>query len=202
MEPEQDSQPNLEPIAPVPTQPAITANIPGAQNKLELAMGTIKIPEGLGRVETGAGRVPTHTIPIAIAGRFAGNARKEAAMKTGGTEKSEKAVQAGLRWLKNHQNPDGSWSDEFIPGMTGLSLLAFLGHGELPEEGGGGERVVWLSLAWGYLSDCHLIPSTGTAKLQYLRPIHVDIKVVTPCIGARFRAYEGNSSAGSAADCK
>jgi len=58
------------------------------------------------------------------------------------------AVLEGLIWLARHQNPDGSWSpkqfsaccsgeqgckgpgeEEFKVGLTGLSLLAFLGAG-------------------------------------------------------------------------
>ncbi len=57
------------------------------------------------------------------------------------------AVQIALRWLARHQNPDGSWSvtgytarcekaclpnpgtDDHDAGVTGLSLLAFLGAG-------------------------------------------------------------------------
>jgi hypothetical protein len=51
-----------------------------------------------------------------------------------GKEKSEKAVMQGLRWLKEHQNEDGSWAPEFRPAMTGFAILCFLGHGELPDS--------------------------------------------------------------------
>jgi len=44
---------------------------------------------------------------------------------------AEDAVMRGLRWLKLNQNPDGSWSAN-KPAMTGLALLCFLAHGELP----------------------------------------------------------------------
>jgi len=65
----------------------------------------------------------------------------------GPTIESEDAVAAALDWLARHQNPDGSWSvaaytrkcaqtcspnpghDDFDAGVTGLSLLAFLGAG-------------------------------------------------------------------------
>ena len=128
-------QPNPTPIAPPQTNSVITANISLTQPRLALAMGAIKMPESLEHFDPGAGCEPIRIkIPPAIAGRLGGEARRMAAAKTGGTEKSEKAVVAGLRWLKDHQNPDGSWSDEFKPAMTGLALLAFLGHGELPES--------------------------------------------------------------------
>ncbi len=87
-------------------------------------------------------------LPGTMAGRAGGTARGMAMQKMGGKEKSEKAVMAGLRWLKDHQNEDGSWSDEFKPAMTGLALLCFLGHGELdvsPEFGPTVKKAVdWL----------------------------------------------------------
>ncbi len=46
---------------------------------------------------------------------------------------TEQAVMNALRWLKNHQNADGSWrggsmADDIA--MTGVALLAYLAHGE------------------------------------------------------------------------
>ena len=40
-------------------------------------------------------------------------------------------VMHALRWLKMVQNPDGSW-DGCRPAMTGLAILTFLAHNELP----------------------------------------------------------------------
>lgn len=46
---------------------------------------------------------------------------------------TERAVLKALRWLKEHQEEDGSWSPKEYPeAMTGLALLAFLAHGETP----------------------------------------------------------------------
>ncbi|HUY34354.1 MAG TPA: hypothetical protein VMV69_16530 [Pirellulales bacterium] len=79
--------------------------------------------------------------------------RRELANQRGGSEASERAVEAGLDFLARHQNPDGSWSlHEFWQGRpgyenagagemhsdtaaTGLSLLAFLGAGYTHTDG-------------------------------------------------------------------
>ena len=69
----------------------------------------------------------------------------------GGTEGSEKAVQMALKWLQQHQNPNGSWSFEHLDGQcpcrdrgsldgayngaTAMALLPFLGAGHTHKEG-------------------------------------------------------------------
>jgi hypothetical protein len=73
-------------------------------------------------------------VPGTMAGRMGGAARAAAMKRTDGKEKSEKAVMQGLRWLKEHQNEDGSWAPENRPAMTGFAILCFLGHGELPDS--------------------------------------------------------------------
>ncbi len=57
----------------------------------------------------------------------------------GGVEKfSEPVVSKALKWLKTHQQKDGSWNVEGTPEgegnviCTSLALLAFIGHGETP----------------------------------------------------------------------
>ena len=87
----------------------------------------------------------------------------------GGGSKTEAAVQGGLRWLRDHQSPDGYWdADEFMyqdkypdqpastgpgspsndVGLTGLALLAFMGnnhstqHGEYRQQVADG--IAWL----------------------------------------------------------
>jgi hypothetical protein len=66
----------------------------------------------------------------------------------GGKEITEDAIVKGLMWLKNNQDSDGGWgdndktSDGKRPGygashkhaMTGMALLAFLGHCELQDS--------------------------------------------------------------------
>jgi len=79
-------------------------------------------------------------------GRFGG--RRNLVARGGGSKATESAVMAGLRWLARHQSQDGGWHAEafsqccapgtpcsgngyaqFDPGLSGLSLLAFLGAG-------------------------------------------------------------------------
>ena len=48
-----------------------------------------------------------------------------------GDPTTEAAVLKALRWLKKHQNTDGSWSPSPISN-TALAILAFLAHGETP----------------------------------------------------------------------
>ena len=48
-----------------------------------------------------------------------------------GDPRTEAAVMKALRWLKLHQNPDGSWPG-VKPATTGFAVLTFLAHGETP----------------------------------------------------------------------
>jgi hypothetical protein len=51
--------------------------------------------------------------------------------ETGGTKECEDAVMKSLRWMKKTQAADGSWGNKKVA-MTGLCLLAYLGHCETP----------------------------------------------------------------------
>ncbi len=71
----------------------------------------------------------------ALFGMRSGSGRQAALKRYGGSSRTERAVMKGLRWLRDHQNPDGSWGDgepSHAPAFTGLALLAFLAHGETP----------------------------------------------------------------------
>ncbi|MBK8914594.1 MAG: terpene cyclase/mutase family protein [Phycisphaerales bacterium] len=84
--------------------------------------------------------------------------RSEGVRRYGGTTGTENAVEAGLRWLSQHQAPDGTWDrahfDRACPqgdkcggaairrmehalhaGTTGLALLAFVGAGYSDRQG-------------------------------------------------------------------
>src|SRR5581483_1138351 len=80
-------------------------------------------------------------------GRFGG--RRNLVARGGGSIATESAVEAGLKWLSRHQDPDGHWSAMDYAKQckggscngtgvsdfdVGLTLLAFLGAGYTPQN--------------------------------------------------------------------
>ena len=64
-----------------------------------------------------------------------GPMRAQALQKFKGSAETERAVVAGLRWLRNHQQADGAWKcEKSDQAGTALAVLAFLGHGETPDS--------------------------------------------------------------------
>ena len=80
-------------------------------------------------------------IPASMKKRCSRADRLSRLNSSGGTEKCEDAVVNGLRFLKKTQNKDGSWCDQKQVGMTGLALLAYLGHCETTMSEEFGETV-------------------------------------------------------------
>jgi len=90
---------------------------------------------------------PTNSALVmpALYGARSGNNRKGALKRYGGGRRTEKSLLSGLRWLKDHQNSDGSWGDSAqnnFPAYTGMALLAFLAHGETPSSAEFGQTVM------------------------------------------------------------
>ena len=78
--------------------------------------------------------------------------RKKAIADNGGSPAGERAVLLALEWLRQHQEPDGSWSPrQHTAAMTGLAMLTFLGHGETQTSPAYGATVLkglgWLANA-------------------------------------------------------
>ena len=67
-------------------------------------------------------------------GQRVGPMRAQKIKAGGGSGETEKAVLAALRWLKDHQNKDGSWGAQYQEAISALGLLSFLGHGETPDS--------------------------------------------------------------------
>jgi hypothetical protein len=71
-------------------------------------------------------------IPETMRKRCSKEDRLQRLKENGGTPACEDAVTKSLQWLKSKQNADGSWGQHDKPAMTGLVLLAYLGHCETP----------------------------------------------------------------------
>ena len=69
-----------------------------------------------------------------IVGSRSPGSRGAALSKYGGSPGGEATVMRALRWLKMNQNADGSWGEApaNYTAMTGLALLTYLAHGEVP----------------------------------------------------------------------
>ena len=136
-----DMSQQFTPEAPSVVAPTINAITTTATNPTNFQMASVPVMKPVGEIKTNLTEMPRNVgnaagkgLPGTMGGRKGGTERMAAIKKMGGKEKSEKAVMAGLRWLKKTQNADGSWAPEHKPAMTGLALLCFLGHGELPES--------------------------------------------------------------------
>jgi len=86
----------------------------------------------------------TMTLSKALTGRTGPS--KDALLKAyGGTQGTEDAVEAGLKWLERNQRSDGSWSlvgpysdggvTENKPAATAMAMLAFMGAGNTHQSG-------------------------------------------------------------------
>ncbi|MFY7818960.1 MAG: prenyltransferase/squalene oxidase repeat-containing protein [Akkermansiaceae bacterium] len=78
-------------------------------------------------------------IPATMRKRCSREDRLQRLAETGGNEQCEEAVLKSLRWMKKTQNADGSWGTGNKAAMTGLGLLAYLGHCETPTSDEFGE---------------------------------------------------------------
>jgi hypothetical protein len=76
------------------------------------------------------------TVPPIYEGRNLGR-RRETARKYGGTDASEKAVEASLRWLAAHQNPEGYWDADGFDSLCpdGDRCTGHAGLVKIDEEG-------------------------------------------------------------------
>ncbi|MCX7887450.1 MAG: terpene cyclase/mutase family protein [Verrucomicrobiae bacterium] len=108
-------------------------NIAGAIARLQGGPGALAAPTmGLGE-----GRFGTSGVRGPGGGGFGqriGPMRAKRIQAGGSSGEAERSVLAALRWLKNHQRPDGSWESKYPVAITGLAALAFLGHGHTPDD--------------------------------------------------------------------
>ncbi len=81
-------------------------------------------------------------IPATMKARCSPADRMARLLAEGGTPQCEEAVVKALDWLQATQKPDGSWTGNHPVAMTGLALLAYLGHCETPLSPKYGETVL------------------------------------------------------------
>jgi len=94
---------------------------------------------GMGGMGSGGGG--GFALPNMMNDRCSAASRATAMRASGGDPKTEEAIVKGLRWLKAHQNADGSFGQTFPVAMTGLALLSFMGHCERPTSKEFGDSV-------------------------------------------------------------
>jgi hypothetical protein len=95
--------------------------------------------------------------------------RKQMIRKFGGSTRTETAVVKALRWLKQTQKADGSWSQTQADAMAGLGLLTFLAHGETPLSEEFGQTV---QKSMTYLSDRMM--AVDASQTKYLGRCYVN----------------------------
>jgi len=106
---------------------------------------------GFGMSMSGFGDVSNMgAIPAGMRSRCSMSQRMKRLRESGGEDRAERAVRDGLEFLTKKQNKDGSFGEEYHAGITGLVLLAYLGHCETPESPKFGDSVVNAAL---YLMD-------------------------------------------------
>jgi len=112
-----------------------------------------------GIAEPTVGFAPNRFGTAGIWGRGATNdfALREKNIPMPTTSPTERHILAALRWLKENQQPDGSWKSSRPVAVTGLATLAFLGHGEIPDSREFGTTVI---RAFSYLVS-HINPNAN-----------------------------------------
>jgi hypothetical protein len=116
--------------------------------------------------------VRTSDTALKLPGLYGGRSeagRKQMIRKFGGSTRTETAVLKALRWLKQTQKADGSWSQTQADAMAGLGLLTFLAHGETPMSEEFGQTV---QKAMKYLSDRMM--AVDPSKGKYLGRCYVN----------------------------
>jgi len=144
-----------EPVRVV-KKPAVRPPVPEKQAEAEKPPGdlTTDVPLVVSVRTPVIGTGPGSGSPLGP--RTSSEYRKEAIAKFHGSAESENAVKAALAWLMRHQASDGHWScrsftrqceagddscrgtgslADVDPGLTALSLLAFLSGGNFPGDG-------------------------------------------------------------------
>jgi len=102
-------------------------------------------PGGTGMGGGGRGRFMG---ALSIDSRCTKGDRDRRIASAGGVPETERNVVRALTWMKNKQNPDGSWGSAHRASMTGLCLLSYLGHCEVPDSSKDYGETVLKGITW------------------------------------------------------
>lgn len=172
-----DVAPQVGPTPTVPRGITVPTRVPAATRTLPvIALFNPKIPGNVTAPSGVQGAAGVSNDPFV--GRRSGNSRGGAVRRYGGSDASEAAVMKALRWLKKNQNTGqaelGSWGGQYKVAMTGLALLAFLGHGETHESPEFEQTIKEALNFMATQSDQSQAPTSGyigTARFEYQHPI-------------------------------
>lgn len=143
--------------APAEAAPAVSESSASALTTLANANLSISSPVNLVQPSAGSTLNPNLTATATTTSRQSGNIggalgsrsageRARRLQAGGGKKEADEAVLRGLRWLQKAQHANGTWGQKYVGAMSGLALLAFLGHGETPrnsvEFGGTVEKAI------------------------------------------------------------
>jgi hypothetical protein len=149
-----------KPSAPAPTN----AQVLVANTMAPISIPTTETETNIPSLEIGSGDdfgdgdafkdgTNFDNVPPVMKKRCSPQERTKRLQEAGGTPACEEAVINSLNWLKQTQNTDGSWDKAHPVAMTGLAILAYLGHCETPQSTEYGDTV---SRGIGYLVDIGL----------------------------------------------
>ena len=159
VDPPEGHVPLLEVASDADGKPADDAATPPAAVAVAAVVAGAAVAAGSEAAEKTASTA--QAVPAVYADRIGGR-RAAAAAARGGSQETERAVQAALAWLAGAQSSDGRWNAvrhgggversvqghhrhgagaKSDHGVTGLALLAFLGAGNTHQEGPYSENV-------------------------------------------------------------
>lgn len=163
------NEPGEVPAVPIPAPPPVAGpETPAPAGPIEPGEPPVAGPESgeppVGTAIADRTSVQRLEIPASYLRRVSEQGREKGRAENGGSDATEWAVVKALRWLKAHQNENGSWSQGMPAAMTGLAVLCYLGHGELP--GSSVEYGVTVQNGLAYLSS-RMVEAPAILEREY-----------------------------------
>lgn len=129
--------------AAVPESAVFVPEVPFETDAIDIGTSAnLGMGFGIAGSGSGDGQGGFGGVPAGLKGRCTLEERMKRLTEEGGSVECEVAVVKSLTWLQLQQNPDGSWENKFQCAMTGMALLAYLGHCETPKSTQFGETVL------------------------------------------------------------